>query len=412
MSKIKTIRNTRKTMQRLGFLKLICKIAQNKPDTIQNFSEKLYQIVSKKYSINFKDNKDIFKLFIEKKLDISTRYKYINWETIKTNLKNDSSEDLKAELEIQDVYLSSYILPSVTGAIIPTEKAEMISFAKQLGFLQDNLILTAEGTLIKNLSKDIYDLFCNYNPKKNPFKLDVEDKVVFLYYLLCKDYDILKFLIPKLVKIKTFSIEEQSEHIYNVITGVLKSKETETLSFDEKEYINKLSKTAESIKNPKGFIQGTGRSIYQFFLPRIEWFCDLSIVEKLDPTKSKYKITKNCTILSKYLEKYELRDLLNNHFFEMSSCLYDNKAGENKLTNEEVISIMKEVSSDLQSQVGYIPLTEGIIYTNLHLLKSQYKTYIEISNYIEIIKKYQKKNPKSIKYGIDRMGNIISIKFV
>lgn len=412
MNKIKIIRYTRKSMQRLGYLKLICLIASENSDTLQNFSNKFFGMISNKIKISVQENKENFKCFFLRKLNLSPKYRFLNWKKIKSITKNTEDEEYVVPIEVQDLYLTDKSLPSNTGSVFPDAITDIPSLALELGLLKGNMVVTSRGFLLKILTTNTIKSFLEYNQSNNPLKLTFEEKLILTFYLLCEDYDILRVLLPKICQKKQFGIKNSSDFVSESIKKLIKASKTLVLSINEKEFLNQLAKTAESIKNPKGTIHGTGRSIYQFFLSRCELLCDLGFLDKNDKYSANYTTNTKTPILSDFINRYDHEEFLNNHYFELISRLYALGASNHGKDTSIIIQKIKKYSVSLKSQVGYVPIIESILLLNSKLLREKEPYFVEINECIDIIKKYQKENQKLVRFAVDRQGKLVSVRFL
>lgn len=410
MDRIKIIENTRKGMQRIAFLKLTCNLIRNSEDTINNFSRKLLQTVSKKITISVIENREIVESLFRKRLNSSPKYKSINWIKVKSILNGDIIDDMNIDIEIQDLYLSSSLLNSNTGSIYPDGYTDIATLAMNLNLVKSSMVLKTRGILIKNLSLDIVDYFKSFKNTNNPFLLQTNEKIIFLYIILSEDYDFLRHLIPKLAKLEKFNIENSATIVSDSIDECLKSFSKYILSAKEKDFTNKLQKSSNSIRFPKGKISGTGRAIYQIFLPRIELLTDLDIFCKRVKESYEYYNTQTSIVLSRFLESFSQQELIRDQFFKFANECFNLNA-EPINDRQEAIENLKKNTNYLTSQVGFVPIEELIILTNTNLLFNETSKYMEIKSGIEFIKSYQQDNPQKINFAVDRQGKLVSLKF-
>ena len=404
---------TRNSMQRLGYMKVLVNLVPSDHGIDSNaLINKFFTTVSNKVSVDITKNLYFCKSLIDKKL-LSFRYNSINRAVIDKVLSGEQiSEPSYTSIEIQDLYLSDYTLPSITGAITQDVQGEPLNLAIQIGLLRDkNHGLLSLGNMLKVNSPNILQSFNMYDETSNPFALTLADKIILLYALLSSDIDIITRILRIATDMKNFDRGSIGDRIPEILEEIIKLYQPKAITQTDRTRITRLKEISKSVEKmigkPSG---GTGRAREQFITPRLEHLVELGFLVKVNQYGYEYKICDQIPKLQQYLSLLE-RDnaCIDRIFFSLVNLLYYCNA--DKIESQgEICKTIKEHSVILRDAVGYSSIVETIIDSNIALLERG--KYFEIGDGVIALEEYQKQNPRKLRFMIDRSGKTSYFKFM
>jgi hypothetical protein len=175
------IEYTRNSMQRLGYLVAVCRIAPTTRGTsLEGIAGKLQSLVSRKIRIELDQEPEVCHYILDRQLSY-TRYK--DFPATEAHA-GQSLAGYKMNIEVQDYYLAQADIPSKTGNLTPEVYDEIPRWATSLYLLRDiNYSLPARGQLLVHLSSGLTNPWIDVSSDHNPFLLSFREKIFFLYQL-------------------------------------------------------------------------------------------------------------------------------------------------------------------------------------------------------------------------------------
>lgn len=396
-------------MQRLGYIKYLLHLSSAKESSnFETLGKDLTQTIIRHISLTLTPE---IEEYIQQRL---TDRAYKDLKKKIANLdRNKVSESIK--IEIQDAYLASYHLPSRTGKLVFEDWRKYVPLGINLGLVRKGTYSTlVRGIALLRLCSDgEIRAFENYKASHNPFIISPSQGVFFLYCLIENDGDVIRLLYRRLMMNykNIFSDRDAGDYLPEVFRALEGIERKRSLTIEEREKYEKLLRIADSISNWKGkkYVGGGAREEAIRF--RLEPYVDLGVLEKPDPYRYKYRISKQGKAFMRTLTDCEnLNDFLKNGFFKASSQLFS----ENSIRGiniQSIINVLYESWTELKSQLGYAPISD-IFLLGVSRSVSQKGFYFELSESVETLKKYQKYHPDCLRFAVDRMGKLAHVKFL
>jgi len=243
---------TRNSMQRVGFLYLVCKAASLNPTTSNAISRKFYASVTRKVKVEWSEYAPYF---ARHKL-LSQRYK---------------GNKAPTEIEYQDVLLGDPSIPSSSGAVTEKAYSDLIDEAVYWRLIRDkNYTLTGRGSsMILIWERD--------GAPTNPLILSTEAKIASSFWYLDVDGDALRSGYGNL-RASNFSREQLGYALADGIDQILKGRRPAFVS--ERALFRRLRELAMSIRTQEGTTVGSGRARFQASTARAEHLVDLGWLAK------------------------------------------------------------------------------------------------------------------------------------
>lgn len=409
MNFMRVIENARRCMQRVGFLKyLTWRCSLTSATSVDIIGKDLINVVTKK--IPGQMNEEL-KEYILKRLKGSS---HKDLREIAKRFEDAKSENLQIRAEIQDIYLSSKMLPSNTGKLSFDEWWEYPNLVSSLGLARGKTYsLLVRGKVFLNMvSKNELESFTKYEPKINPFFVSEEQKIFLLYCFIESDGDVLKRLYNSLLKRSEFSHKEAGEllpEIYREIANIYRNKVKSGVDSDKVEKLLKSASKIEGWKNRP--FTGGGGALQESIVVRLEPFVDLGLLEKPDPYSYGYSINDTGRLL---FETFCSRDIgidtfLDNLFFETLNRSFGLQGIS--ADNHEILDSVYNSFVRIKSPLGYAPIKEVALLSAIKSLVNENK-YFEIGKATDLIMEYQKSHPYAVRFQVDRSGAPVHVKFV
>lgn len=402
MALIRAFENTSRCMQRLGFVKyLASRCAASDISSLVSLGQGLVNTASQKVKVQ--PNPEVL-LYIERRLT-DRAYRDLKKSVSKT------SEFIN--LEIQDVYLSSPELPSSTGKLVYDDWRRFPRFPSSLGLMRKGTYssLVRGHVLLKLVSQEEVAAFKEYLPNCNPFRLDLKQKLLFLYQFLEHDGDILQPLYSQLLVWDSyFSDRDAGDLLPPIFRDLEKRTRARVRSGNEIVQLQQLLSIASNIEKWKGRPYTGKGAREESVTVRLEPLVDIGLLEKEDAFSYKYRLSSGGkAFFNRFTKSDDVDSFLSRYFFQTSNSGFDIEA-EPSHDNEFILEQLYESYNCLKSPLGYAPLTDVALLAGITSIIDR-KIYFEIEEAIALLKEFQKEHPEAIRFNIDRMGRLAYVKF-
>jgi len=396
-------------MQRLGFVKyMLSKCAANDTTSLDVLVRHLEDFISIKIGIPLE--KEIIE-YIQRRFP-GNYYKVLKDKVKKIISNKQTNQSLL--IDLQDVYLSSNVLPSKTGRLNKDDLNDLPYLLTCLGFCRkENYSVLVRGKLLLVLvPKNELLAFKKYDSSYNPFLLDAKQKILFTFQFLENDGNVIRSLYKKLLSANKFSDRDAGDLLAETYRELAEVSRPYVRNTSGQQQLQRILNIASSIEKWKGKMDTGGKSARTHNVTiRLEPFVDIGLLEKDNPHEYKYTIP-NCSKLffENLYEFKNISDFLHTNFFEYINIAFNFKAKKSKDKNF-IIKKYYNACWVLKSPLGYSPIEDAALLTGINsIIKDRY--FFEIDEIISILKEYQKKYPDLIRINIDRMGRLAYVKFV
>ncbi len=414
MGFIRVFVNPRRSMQRVGFIKhLLWHASKSATNSISNLGKELITAVSRKVSVGLTPQ---LQEYIKKSL---TSSQHENLRAAALKASEETSDNLKVQVEIQDVYLADSNIPSHRGRLVSDDWNRYVYLALDLGLLRKGTysLLVRGQALLSFVSEDEKNAFnisgdTSYQERANPFFLTVQQKILLLFSFVEGDGDVLRRLYPKVLGItERFIDKECGEYLPEIYRIISKEYRPKTRSGDDLQRVQKLLDTAAKIEAVKEKSAPGGKNPREHAITiRLEPFVDIGLLGKPDPFAYQYQITDATKTFFEALINSESID----HFLQHSFFNSANKAlvlnGEHKIDRETMLSTIQKAYIVLKSPLGYAPILEVCLLAGIYSIMER-GTYFELAESIEMLKSLQKERPELVRFNVDRWGVLTFVKF-
>jgi len=406
--KIRILNSANRTMQRAGFLKLLCaQTARVETNDMQSLGKQFIATLLKRVRITppFSEAlRDYAKIRMMDKAYHDLR---------KTILGGEAGTG-PVGLEIQDLYLSDKKLPSNTGKLVEANW-------RFYPYLSTNLDLVKSGTysvmtralvLLAVTPKEEIAAFTEYDAKKNPLRLTREQAAILLYCFIDNDAEIIFRLFHQLIELSTDSFDERmaGDLLPDIIRESVNSFRDSALPPEDRERLGVLEKVAGRIAEWNGKPYTGSGSREEFVRVRLEPYCDLGLFTKPDPRRFAYRVTPGLrNLMTNWYGLDATDEFLETRFFTTVGGLHKLKIQE--ATDDEAKTALLDAGQALKSTLGYSPITDIGLLAGIRLLFQQ-KRILELSRTRTLLRTWQKDAPTVVRFTVDRMGALAYVKFM
>lgn len=406
--KIRILNSANRTMQRAGFLKLLCaQTARVETTNLQSLGK------------HFVDT-------LLKRVRVTPPYSEPLRDYVKVRLMDKTYHDLRKAvlggdagtapvgLEIQDLYLSDRSLPSSTGKLVEMDWRRYPYLATDLDLVKIGTysVMTRALVLLAVTPKEEIAAFDQYDPKHNPLLLSPEQAAVLLYCFIDNDAEIIYRLFQTLVNLdaETFDERMAGDFLPQIIRESANSFRNAALPTEDRERLGVLEKVAGNIAEWKGKPYTGSGSREEFIRVRIEPYCDLGLFQKPDRHRFAYKVTPGLRkLMTNWYGLDATDDFLETRFLTTVGGL--NKLKVREATDDEAKTALLAAGQTLKSTLGYSPITDVGLLAGIRLLFQQ-KRILELSRTRTLLRAWQKEAPTVVRFTVDRMGALAYVKFI
>lgn len=404
--KIRVLDAANRTMQRLGFLKLLCALVnETETSNLASLGKRLIERVTKRVRLPLPVDEHL-RDYVKCRLT----------DGIYRNLRKavlEGTNNGSVSLEIQDSYLADFSLPSRTGKLVEADWRAYPYLGTALNLIRKGTYspLTRSLVLLAVTPKPELEAFQIINYDANPLKISDDQALVVIYCLIDNDAEVIFPLFQKLLQIKQ-PVDDRTagELLPDLFRRIVVDHGKRSLTIEERERLGLLTKSANSIEKWKGKTYTGGGARQQTITVRLEPYCDLGFFTKPNRDRYEYQTTKALKIL---LERWgsvaDTDTFLQERFFRtFASC---RKMKVYPATENQAIAALVQAGETLMSTLGYSPITDVGLLAGIRLLTEK-KRILELARTTEILKAWQKRDPDFIRFTVDRMGIMAFVKFL
>lgn len=405
--KIRILSSANRTMQRVGFLKLLCaQTARVETSNLDTFGKQFIQTLLKRVRVT-PPYREGLRDYVRNRLTDKV------YHDLRKTVLDDSPAGNAVSMELQDVYLSDPVLASSTGKLVEADwkRYPYLSTALDLVKLGTYSLMTRALVLLAVTPKEEIAAYNEYDEKHNPLRITPEQASVLLYCFIDNDAEIIHRLFHVLLEPKnTFDERIAGDMLPKIIRQSVNSFRNASLPTEDRERLGILEKVAGRIEDWRGRPYSGSGSREESIRVRLEPYCDLGLLRKPDKHRFVYCVTPAMRVLMKNWSSLEATDdFLERQFFTTLAALNGLKARE--ATNDEAKKALMDAGHTLKSTLGYGPITDVGLLAGIRLLFRQ-KRVLELNRTRELLRAWQKEAPTMVRFTVDRMGALAYVKFV
>lgn len=406
--KIRILGSANRTMQRAGFLKLLCaQTSRVETSNLETLGKQFVQTLMKRVRLTppyGESVRDYVRIRLMDKV----------YHDLRKAVLDGSATTNAVSLELQDLYLSDPSLVSSTGKLVDSDWRRYPYLAAALDFIKMGTysIMTRALVLLAATPKEEITAFEQYNEKYNPLRISPEQATVFLYCFIDNDAEIIYRLFHSLLEVKQSTFDERmaGDMLPKIIRESVNSFRNASLPTEDRERLGVLEKVSKSIEEWKGRPYTGSGAREEFIRVRLEPYCDLGLFTKPDKHRFAYRVTPALRTLIMNWHDLEATDnFLEQRFFTTLAGLHRLKA--RKAKDDEVKKALLDAGQTLRSTLGYSPITDVGLLAGIRLLFQQ-KRILELSWTRTFLRAWQKEEPNLVRFTVDRMGALAYVKFL
>jgi len=406
--KIRILGSANRTMQRLGFLKLLSALtARVETSNLETLGKHCVQALLKRVRVTPPYNEAVRDY-------VQIRLMNGIYHDLRKAVLNGSRGTAPVWLELQDLYLSDTILPSSTGKLVEADWRRYPYLATNLDLIMPGTysILTRSLVLLAVTPKEEIVAFDQYDPKHNALYISPEQAAVLFYCFIDNDAEIIYRLFRALANAKEDTFDERmaGDLLPQIIGESVRSFRNSVLPIEDRERLGVLEKVAGRIAEWKGKPYTGSGSREEFIRVRLEPYCDLGLFTKPDRHRLAYQVTPALRNLMTNWHNLEATDdFLETRFFTTLSIQHRLKV--RTATDDEAKAALFAAGLTLKSTLGYSTITDVGLLAGIRLL-FQNKRVLELSRTRTILRAWQKEAPTVVRFTVDRMGALAYVKFI
>jgi hypothetical protein len=408
MSFLRALDSAQRPMQRLGFTKYVAsRCASTSTSSLETLGRGLVETVRRKVTVPL--TPEIYTYARRRLKDRA----YAPLKQTLNRLGPDFDADHVVRLEIQDAYLASSQLPSQTGKLVAGDWRKYPPLLLVLGLIRPGTysLMVAGLTLLRLTPDTEIAAFREYAPQANPLLLDARQRLFFLYCLLERDGDVLQPLYGALLgRAAPFSDREAGDLLPAIFRDLEKRYRGRARSGDELQRLQRLLDEANSIERWQGRTYTGKGAREEHITPRLEPFVDIDLLDKPDPFAYRYVLSRAGRVLfTGFCEAGDIAAFIENDFFYTADTAFG--FGTAPADETQVLARLYAAYDELKSPLGYAPIKEVALLAGIRALVDDGLRF-EMAEATELLKRTQRELPYVIRFNIDRMGNLVYVKFL
>ena len=403
--RIKVLDSANRTMQRLGYLKALAVLVNEKETSnLETLGKRMISRVTHRVRLSPPFDEDLQEYARTRLTDGA--YK----ELRKTVMENARP----AGVELQDVYLADKSLPSSTGKLVEANWRRYPYLGTSLELVKKGTYsaLTRSLVLLAVTPKEEIAAFGELDREHNPLRISDSQAAVLLYCLLDNDAEVAMPLLQSLVKRGDEVFDERfaGDLLPDILREVVATHGKRSLPVAERERLSMLSKIAGNVEKWKGKAYTGSGAREEAIRVRLEPYCDLGLLGKPCREKYDYQTTPAAqALMGQCAEFAESDNFLPNGFFAAFAACRGFEA--KPASDDEATEALARAGEALKSSLGYTPITDVGLLAGTRLLTEQ-KRILELSRTVDLLKSLQKQDPNFVRFTVDRMGALAYVKFL
>ncbi len=208
----------------------------------------------------------------------------------------------------------------------------------------------------------------------------------------------------------TFSDREAGDLLPTIFRNLEKRYRGRARSGNELQRLQRLLDVAASIEQWREKTYTGKGAREEHITPRLEPFVDLGLLDKPDPFAYRYTFSPaGHVFFTAFCAAEDIAAFLENDFFHTVDAAF----GFNAIPADEtqVLAHFCAAYDELKSPLGYAPIKETALLAGIRALVDEGLRF-EIAEATELLKRTQRELPYVIRFNIDRMGNLVYVKFL
>ncbi|MEN4101115.1 MAG: hypothetical protein ROW52_14440, partial [Anaerolineaceae bacterium] len=319
-------------------------------------------------------------------------------------------------MELQDLFLSDPMMPSQVGKLVKKDWRKYPPLGVSLGLIRKGTYSanTRALSFLTLVPEEELKSFQEYQPNNNPLIINQQQSILLLYCFLSNDGEVVAPLWKKLQEQKNFTDRDAGDLIPDIYRKIINRHQKRALSADERDRLQVLEKSAESILRWKNKSDYAGGAREEASRSRVEPYADIGLYSKPDPAKYEYTFSKVGQDWVNNLPEIEtseqIRDFLYYSFF--SACAAAWKPFSTPLTDPQAVLIqLYHAWNKIKSSSDYAPIEEISLLAGINALVDSQRI-INLKTARDILLAYQKENPYKIRFTVDRLGMLAHVRFI
>jgi hypothetical protein len=368
---------SRRSMQRLGFLKLACGVSS--PSTNQDLRRLTTRIMQRATS-----RSDVT-------ASVSTRFKdYVKEQRLHMRYGDDVSS-----AELQDLYLSDPDIPSRTGALTGDLKekgysqsvyVEIPRWAIRLKLIRaSGHTLTDRGKVLNQLDPRSDQSFLEFDSSSNPLILSLAEKYFFLFLILDIDGDLIAQVAPALIASNgTFSRAEFGSWLAQSLSEILTTRLARSTRGSDRALAVKAREVINSIANQVANQTYPGSGPRESLATsRCEPLVDCGIFVRRNQSRHAYELADGSKEFFRSIKHADsMHDFISNQFGHSIGSAYNLK-----ITSGRDLDAKRFIAKSylqLRQGLGYVAVRELAVFSIAQMIRDTGKV-AEINDVEETI---------------------------
>jgi hypothetical protein len=257
--------------------------------------------------------------------------------------------------------------------------------------------------LLRLVSSAELDAFKNYAPDRNPFLLDLPQRLLLLFSLVEQDGSVLAQLYGNLLTTQEFTDRDAGDFLPEIYRDLANQWRPHIRSGDDRDRVQRLVDAAANIEKRRG---QQGYSV----TCRLEPLADLGLLEKPDPFAYKYRIAPSARTFFERLSAAESADAFAE--WEFFAACRDAYSLDAERTDDEdcILASLYQAFLELKSPVNFAPVVDTALLASIRSIL-EHDCFFEVGQALELLKRTQKERSDLLRFGVDRMGALTYVKF-
>lgn len=394
---IRWLKNSRQSMQRLGFLNAIA-IYHDKARNAKQMSMVISsELEEKTYKIAFKES-------------------YSNWPE---PVSNYMTKEKDIEISLQRYYIYNH--PSHIGWLFHGGVHEYINYLPvQLGICNEKYELTQMGIVLLNglITSQEIEAFRSISDL-NPFIFEVPQQIYFLYNLLRADGDLLIPFYRLLIEhfgSKPFDYLQAGNVLYKALLEVLDNFRFSLNTRADRVVWKNLDNVRKTVKDnieKEKQKEGSSSRREHLTITRMEWLVDLGIVIHVDTRVWKFteiglqlKVIADTYKNMKGYPENRVTTLLDSQFYLHSLKSYSGQTKQFRIIGaDEFLPFIRGAYNIIAPKGGYVQLRPLILFANIKNIGNSTKQFVDWEHAVEYLEYNFQKDSSLLHYTITRFND-------
>ena len=403
--KIRVLDSANRTMQRLGYLKILCSLVNSTETTnLESLGKRLVSQATQRTKLSPPFDEDL-RGYAKTRLT----------DGIYKDLRKTIIENTRiAGIELQDIYLADKSLPSSTGKLVEADWRHYPYLGTALELVKKGTYssMTRSLVLLAVTPKDELNAFNELDRNHNPLRISDSQAMVFLYCLIDNDAEVLLRLFRELIDFKdeVFDERQASDLFPRILRDIESSHRNRSLTAEQRDRLAVLEKVAKSIEKWAGKSYTGGGAREAAIRVRLEPFCDLGLLSKPERDRYVYKTGESLrTFINNLVNVSVPETFLEERFFSTFAACRGLKVVQATVAN--ATDALLYAGEQLKSSLGFTPITDVGLLAGIRLLTEK-GCILELNRTTELLKSLQKEQPGLVRFTVDRMGKMAYVKFL